>query len=90
MKNNQTKNPIQFIKKYHYAIFGAAISVVCLYMIYTILSITSGTSSDVPLSQNSSTSLNFDTTTLNRIDELQYSKQTDNNAPVLPGRNPFQ
>lgn len=87
MNNELQRNNIKKkIYQYHYIIIGVILLVAALYMGYTIVSvINTAPGEDVA---NGGVNTSFDTQTLQRIGELEYSENSDQQP--LDGRNPFE
>lgn len=74
------------IYQYHYIIIGIILLVAALYMGYTLVSVINTAPDESAISGGVSTS--FDTETLQRIGELEYSETSDQEP--FDGRNPFE
>lgn len=72
--------------QYHYIIIGIILLVAALYMGYTLVSVINTAPDESAISGGVSTS--FDTETLQRIGELEYSETSDQEP--FDGRNPFE
>lgn len=82
----QQKKLKKIIYQYHYIIIGIILLIAALYMAYMLASVINTAPDESAASGAVSTT--FDTETLQRIGELEYS-ETSSQEP-LDGRNPFE
>ncbi|MBI3494700.1 hypothetical protein HY004_01820 [Candidatus Saccharibacteria bacterium] len=90
-KFSSNKSLIKQLRGYHYVTAGSIIVLAFLFMgisIMQIINLPSDAAYKDKIKDNIDTS--FDTKTLQRIGELQYSSSNENTASEIPSRNPFQ
>lgn len=83
----QQKKLKKIIYQYHYVFIGIILLIAALYMGYTLVSVINTAPGESEAGGGLSTT--FDTETLQRIGELEYSSETSSQEP-FDGRNPFE
>lgn len=83
------QSPLKQIGKYQYYIAGVIILGVMGYMAYALIQIINTNDDQAYYTKSKKDiSTQFDSTTIQRIGELQYSDSSESEDP-LPARNPF-